>query len=398
VINYFSNPGKVILLLVFLFLCLVGCGSQVSNNEEFLVQVNESGPSQETEPQENVATLVVVGDIMVHDTQIAQAYDSKTGNYNFDESLSEVASYLKEGDLTLGNLETTLAGEDLQYSGYPQFNTPESLAKTLKNVGFDLLFTANNHTYDRRELGVVRTIENLKAYGLESVGTRQAAEEEGLLLKEVNGIKMAFLAYTYGLNGFSLPEGKEYLVNLLELERILSDIQKVRRQADLVICYLHFGQEYSNMPTDEQRKIVELLCAEGVDIVLGSHPHVLQEIWLNENRTKMAIYSMGNFVSSQKGLERTTSAIFRITILKDNLTGKVEIKAVEYIPIYTQRYVEHNKLKFKVIPISYALRYRPYEFLEEKDYDTLEKALKHVQETIAPPSSEVIKEYEVDMI
>lgn len=386
-----TNFMKVFLLFFLSFL-LFGCGSDHAvPSPDPLPQTRELKSQEEEVPSEVSATLVVVGDIMVHDTQIAQAYNPETKTYNFDDSLSPVADHLSKGDLTLGNLETTLAGKDLEYSSYPRFNTPENLAETLKNVGFDIIFTSNNHSFDRNEIGVIRTIENLKSYGLEWVGTRQSAEEEGILLKDVNGIKMAFLAYTYGLNGFVLPQGKKHLVNLLEMERILSDVEKVREQVDLVVCYLHFGQEYSNEPTAEQRKIVEALCSAGVDIVLGSHPHVLQEIYLSEDHSKIAIYSMGNFVSSQKGLERQTSAIFRINIVKDLFADKIQIQAIEYIPIYTYRYVEDNKLKFKVLPIEDTLVNKPYDFVREKDYIILEQALKHVQQIFSSGSSEVLK-------
>ena len=364
---------RFFMLLIMLFF-LMGCGSTATLPTAPLVLSDE-----EIEPQKVSATLVAVGDIMVHDTQIAAAFNPVDKSYNFDESLLEVKGYLNSGNLTLGNLETTFAGEDLKYTSYPLFNTPESLAKTLKEMGFDILFTANNHSFDRKEIGVARTIEYLKKSGLEYVGTRQFSEESPILLKEVNGIKMAFLAYTYGLNGFKLPKDKEYLVNLINTDKIIADVQLIREQVDLVVCHLHFGVEYSTTPSEEQKKLVNTLLDSGVDIILGSHPHVLQEIYLNEERDKLVLYSTGNFVSSQKGLERQAAAIYRIHITKDLDKLKTDIFKVEYIPIYTQRYLENKKLKFKVLPIIDTLQNKPYPFLMEQDYAVLEMALKHVQ-------------------
>ncbi|HHU31318.1 MAG: CapA family protein [Zhaonellaceae bacterium] len=382
----------IVLLLISVSLLIFSCGSAdfvpEKTPQEPELDVNDL--AKKVEPKEAFATLVAVGDIMVHDTQIAQAYDPITKTYNFDESLLEVADWLRNGDLTLGNLETTLAGEDLKYSSYPRFNTPESLAETLKKLGFDIIFTSNNHSFDRKEVGVIRTIENLKSFGLEHVGTRSSSEEKGYLVKDVNGIKMGFLAYTYGLNGFTLPQGKDYLVNLLVVDKILADVELIREQVDLVVCYLHFGQEYKSEPTNEQKDIVEVLWDAGVDIVLGSHPHVLQEICLSKDRNKLVIYSMGNFVSSQKGLERQTSAIFRINIKKDLTENKVIIEEVEYIPIYTYRYIEDNRLKFKVLPLGYTLQSKPYDFVKEDDYLNLEKALRHAEHIMSLNSAGVI--------
>jgi len=163
-------------MLISISLLIISCGSAdfVPANDLQEQEIDINDQAKEVEQKEASATLVAVGDIMVHDTQIAQAYDPETKTYNFDESLLEVADCLRNGDLTLGNLETTLAGKDLKYSSYPRFNTPESLAETLKKVGFDIVFTSNNHSFDRKEVGVIRTIENLKSSGLEHVGTRSS--------------------------------------------------------------------------------------------------------------------------------------------------------------------------------------------------------------------------------
>ncbi|WP_227767813.1 CapA family protein [Zhaonella formicivorans] len=361
----------MLVLIITAVFILSGCGSAVTLPAPIMPRDNIKPPEVQT------VTIAAVGDIMVHDTQIASAHNIEDDSYNFTESFQEVKKYLTAADLTIGNLETTLAGKDLKYTGYPRFNAPESLAEALKDVGFDVLVTANNHAFDRKATGVIRTINNLRAYGLEHVGTSRSQEErEKILLKDIKGIKIAFLAYTYGLNGFNMPKNQTYLVNLLDKEVIGNDIAKAKEAgAEVIICAVHFGTEYRVGPNDFQKEVVDYLFSTGVDIVLGSHPHVLQPAQLlPEWGNKLVIYSLGNFISSQKGIERQSGAIYNIVLGKDMSTGKVTVSGVNYVPIYTQRYYEHRKLKFKILSIEQALQSRSYNFLTDSDYVVLQKA------------------------
>lgn len=326
----------------------------------------------------NDLLLLATGDIMVHQRQLESSYRPETGTYEFDEWFTEIGPYLREGDLVVGNLETTLAGADLIYSGYPSFNSPESLAGSLKKAGFTLLSTANNHCFDRGEIGVLRTMEYLEKAGLKYFGTARSPEErEKHLFVTKNGITVVFLAYTYGLNGASRPLGKEYLVNLMDEKLIRSDIEKVRDKADLVVVSLHCGCEYSREPHSAHKAHAEKVIAWGADVILGSHPHVLQPVEFVQTdggRTGVVVYSLGNFVSNQS-LPYTDSGIV-VQLLYVREQGQVNLKKVTGVPTWVHRYHDGGRLVYRVLPVAEAIQ--KYEkgndpYLSADDYKTLQR-------------------------
>ncbi len=335
--------------------------------------------------------LTAVGDIMMHNTQITAGYRAETADYNFDAFFAPVQEWLSAADLTVGNLETTLAGKEKRYTGYPMFNSPDAIAEALKTAGFDLLTTANNHSLDRSEFGVIRTLEVLDGLGLAHTGTARSAEErDSILMQEVKGIKLAFLAYTYGTNGIPIPSGKPYLVNLLEPEQMEADAARAREAgADLVIVFLHFGAEYVNAPSREQRDLAEQLIGAGVDIVLGSHPHVLLPLEKTTvtlpdgtEREGWVIYSLGNFISGQNGLRKETGAMVSFQIHKDFGTGRTEVTKVSYVPTWVHRYTENSKTRFRVLAIEPAIAaYESGEdsLISQTAYLSLRKALAQAQ-------------------
>lgn len=340
--------------------------------------------------------LLAVGDIMMHIPQTRSGYDPDTGTYNFDSFFSEVREILTEGDWVFGNLETPLAGEDLGYSGYPLFNAPPELADALKNAGFQVLATANNHALDRKETGVLRTLEHLRSRGLVPVGTAASAEEaERIAIETRNGIALAFLAYTYGTNGIPLPEGKPYLVSLIDESRMAEQIRQARELgADAVAVSVHFGQEYQSRPNEEQKRLAEHLVRAGADIVLGSHPHVLQPYeWIEttadngETRKGIVIYSMGNFISNQ---DRSTiqnkptevGVIFEVGIRKRIPEGDVTITDPRIMPTYVHKFNAGGKLRYRVLPLETVLEKRSDKLLAEKDYDRLESYYQEATQTL----------------
>lgn len=307
-------------------------------------------------------TIAAVGDIMMHTPQVTAAYDPASDTYDFSAAFARVQPYLAAADLTLGNLETPLAGPEKGYPGYPRFNAPDELAWDLKEAGFDVIITANNHALDQGPAGVVRTLETLRAAGLHPVGTAsRAAEMEEIILENVRGLPVAILAYTYGTNGLPLPQDQPFLVNLLDKERIIRDIAAARAAgAAVVLVYLHFGREYIQEPDQEVRELVAQLAEAGADIVLGSHPHVLQGgERLGEAGEKLVIYSLGNFISAQKGPSRQTGVIWKICLEQDPSSGKVSVLHPTYLPTYTWRYRESSRLQFAVIPLADMLEAGP---------------------------------------
>ncbi|OCQ98004.1 capsular biosynthesis protein [Oscillatoriales cyanobacterium USR001] len=344
-------------------------------------------PSNPVQPKSYIkeAKLIGVGDIMMHRTQIQSGYDGQSKTYNFDGFFTEVKKILSTGDWAIGNLETTLAGEDAGgYTGYPLFNAPTELADAIQGAGFNILTTANNHALDRGEKGVIRTIKNLRDRQLASTGTATSTSEANkILLVEKNHILMAILAYSYGTNGIPIPQGKNYLVSLINREKIVKDIAKAREKgADIVTVCLHFGEEYQRQPNAEQKKLVDTLVKAGADIILGSHPHVVQpyqvfELKRENGRRKKAvvIYSMGNFISGQVGSYKDFGVIFTVNFRKKFPEKIVEIGKVEAIPTWVHRYSANGKLNYRVLPLAAVVRSKSDRLLAKEQYPILVKNL-----------------------
>lgn len=319
------------------------------------------------EPEEKVEDITismsVIGDIMCHDTQYKDAYISATKTYDFSHVFTNIADELSSADITIGNLETTFAGPDRGYSGYPTFNTPDALATNLREIGFDVICTANNHSLDKGYSGLTRTLEVLDNNGIAHMGTYDSEESQNkILVKDVNGIKIAFLAYTYGTNGIPVPSGKEYCVNLIDKEQIKADLDKAKTlEVDLISVNMHWGNEYRLSPTTEQKQLADFLFENGADIILGSHPHVLEPmekrtITLEDGTTKdgFLIYSLGNFVSAQTKQYTNYSIILNLTITK-HAEGNITIDDVAYTPIYVENRGSSADERFKILDIKKSI-------------------------------------------
>lgn len=356
------------------------------------------------QPYTEEATLVAVGDIMVHYPQLVSAYSVTTATYSFDDNFEMVAPILQSGDWVIGNLETTLAGSSYPYTGYPQFNSPDELADALVNAGFNILGTANNHSYDRREPGVLRTLEVLKERNLVSVGTHASPEErDAVKIVTKHNIDMALLAYTYGTNGIPLPPDKPYLVNLIDEEQMRADIERAREAgADVITVMLHFGNEYARQPNDGQKQLAKQLISWGADIILGSHTHVIQPYeWVEteddsgQSRRGLVIYSMGNFISNQ-GPEHDlpiytdVGVIFKIQIKKHFPEEEIELGVVESIPTWVHKYRDATKRHYRILPLEEVVRDQDDKWLTEQDYKMLnaylEEMTAHLRSMAVPVS------------
>lgn len=340
-------------------------GSGTTNS---LVDVAKSGSMESEEIEEKIVSIRIsaVGDIMVHDAELnsARSGDSKIGyTYDFKPFFTEVKPIIESADLAIGNLETTISGEDKKYTGYPMFNSPDSLLDALKWAGFDLLSTSNNHCLDRREYGLAATIDNLDKRGLLHTGTfKEEKDRDNILIVDVKGIKIAVLAYTYGTNG--IPIKNPYQVNLLDIDTMLADVGRAReKEPDIIIACLHFGDEYVRQPNDFQKEITEKMLHAGVDIVLGSHPHVVQPAEMvsptsdDANRKdKFVIYSMGNFISDQRGNYKDIGVITNLYIEKNFNTKEVSIYNYEFIPTWVQKYTSNKKKAYRILSMPTAIK------------------------------------------
>lgn len=341
-----------IMLILAVIVAFSGCGkkeipvSAIPQTVEEEVVEDKVVPEEEElpPPKEDVikhAKLTVTGDLMVHSWQYNEAYNSETGVYDFSHNFSEIKKYFAESDLVIGNLETVFAGEDRGISDYPNFNTPDAFGNALKDAGFNLLTTANNHCMDKGTDGLNRTIEVLDGLGIDHFGTYLSQEQrDNILVKEVNGIKIAFLSYTYGTNG--MPVSEDYSVNLIDGGNMESDISRAKDMADLVVVMPHMGTEYEETVRDEYKALADKMFAAGADIILASHPHVLQPMEYRTitnsdgtTRDGFIIYSLGNCISSQTTPPRNAGVILNLEIQQLN-DQKPEIKQVSVIPIWTQ--------------------------------------------------------------
>lgn len=364
---------KASLLILTCCSLVLGCSQPTnsSGNKTSAVEDQAPAPAAQSVPPkaketeilpmiDQRITLMAVGDIMVHQEQLEAAWDNERQSYNFHPFFVKVAPLFKEADLVIGNLETTLSGKAARYTGYPEFNTPESLALTLKQVGFTAVTTANNHSLDRREAGVLSTLAFLDQADLKHTGTfRNAKERDQPLLLEKNGIKLALLSYSYGTNGIPIPKGKPYLINLIQPYLIQKDIAAARAMgADLVAVALHFGAEYQRMPNESQKKIADQCIAAGADLIVGAHPHVLQPYeWRTVSlgdgtkRTGFVFYSLGNFISAQRRDYKDIGAIAKLKILK-RMTGETVLEEVEMIPTYVHYYRAQGKRHYVIYPLT----------------------------------------------
>jgi len=353
-----------------------------------------ASPTPEPTPPPPVfaeAVWLGVGDIMSHSPQLPGAYNPATGVYDFTPFFENVKPILSEGDWVMANLETPIAGADFGYSGYPTFNAPTELAEALKNAGFNLLSTANNHSLDKGEKGLLRTLDNLKEIGLQAFGTASSQEEaDALVISEKNGITMGLLSYTYGTNGIPIPQGKPYLVNLIDEAKIKNDIARLREAgADLVTVALHFGSEYQTVPNDSQKTLARSLAAAGADIIAGSHPHVLQPYEMvdsfdDQGRPKQSliIYSMGNFISNQRGESKDYGAIFKVNIKKNVTEGTIELTEVEAIPTWVHRYRPDKSYRYRVLPVEATIAASNDPLLGAGDYAMLKQDLAMLTERL----------------
>lgn len=341
------------LLALALLLLLTGCGSAPST------QADASEPPETTEPvvQPNiVSTLAVCGDAMSHMPQTRDAYDSQAGVYDYKPMIRFAKPWIEQADYAVVNLETTFAGGP-DYSGFPAFNTPDALGDALKDAGFDLVSTANNHCLDRGYDGMVRTLDVLDNLGLAHVGTYRSAEERaaqnGVHVADVGGIKVAFLSYTYGTNGIPVSKSHPDTVNILHTDymsdaqvldtaRIADDLAAAEALSpDLIAVIVHWGVEYQTTQNEHQEEIADFLFDHGADVILGSHPHVLQPMETRTltdrdgtTHTGFVCWSLGNFISSQNDEYTDTTVVLNLELTKNPNTGVTDVTKVGYVPLY----------------------------------------------------------------
>ena len=366
----------IIFILILLVLILIFKNLHKSNNYNENKNLNNNSQTNEqeiiennvetTENEENTPinfTLTAIGDTLCHNTQYWDAYNSATKEYDFSYVYEDIKDYTSSSDITIGSLETTFAGEDKGYSNYPTFNSPDSLASGLKDIGVDVISLAGNHALDYGYSGLCRTIDVLDKVGISHLGTYKTTEEqEQLLIKDVKGVKIAFINYTYGTNGIPVPSNKKYCLNLIDKDLIFKQINKAKEQnVDMIVACMHWGTEYKTVANDEQKELADFLFKNGVDVIIGNHPHVLEPmekktITLDDGTSKdvFVVYALGNFTADQRDEITRDSAILNLNITK-NVDGKISINKVDYVPIYMYKNTSAKTHKFKILDIEKSI-------------------------------------------
>ena len=326
--------------------------------KEKKVETKEPKKVLEKEEKEEIKTsklsLVMVGDALLHSSVYNDAY--KNGVYDFSSQLEYIKPIIQKYDLAFYNQESILGGTSIGLSDYPTFNSPQEFGDAMVDAGFNLVSLANNHTLDRGEKAVLNSCEYWKTKDVLTAGSYTSFEEANeIKIKEKNGIKYTLLSYTYGTNGIPVPSGKEYLVNLYSDEKAKEDIEKVKDKVDIILVSMHWGTEYQTEPTEEQKRQANYLSSLGVDIIIGTHPHIIEPItYINDT---LVIYSLGNFISAQSTNNDYNTMVELMTsvdIIKEEKDGEVTIKLdnLNNELLYNYYHKGSRWTKFKVIPFS----------------------------------------------
>lgn len=312
------------------------------------------------QPQDTL-TLLFAGDIMGHTPQIKSAETGKNQQYDYSPCFKYIKPLIQKADIAIGNLELTLPGKP-PYTGYPMFRSPDALADALKDAGFDLLVTANNHSNDSRGKGVIATVETVREKGFWQTGTFTDEADKAAhypLIVEKNGFKLAFLNYTYGTNGVATEAPT--IVNLIDKTQMIADLKKAKAKSpDFIIAVMHWGLEYQLKENDEQRDLAETLLQNGADLIIGSHPHVVQPIKRENTLTSdgkhkeaLVVYSLGNFISNQQQPNTDGGILFQVDLIKNRGLRLAWTGDYGFIPIW--RYIHREasgKKTFYTVPVS----------------------------------------------
>lgn len=330
---------KLIVFITLLLIFVTSCNSNQIDDEAAKLGYT------------NKVSLVAVGDSLIHKTIYEAAKNDQS--FDFSPMLKEIKPYIKSFDLAFINQETILGGEELGLSTYPCFNSPFELGDALVDAGFNLFSIANNHTLDRGEEAVLNAINFLNNKGVIYSGAVDNEYKSQHKIFEVNGIKFGFVAYTYGTNGIKHPKEKKYLANVYSDEKAKRDVELMRDKVDIVIVSMHWGDEYQTLPSETQINQAKYLSDLNVDIIIGHHPHVIQPVDMIENKNghkTFVIYSLGNFLSDQNGIDKLIGMAISVDIYKKDSTDNIEIdiKNPQARLLYRYKDFENNKFLVKL--------------------------------------------------
>ncbi len=332
----------IVLLFILLFVGIVVL--QQNHNEKKESDSNVNLPTVSQEETKKKMSLIAVGDVLIHESVYKDAENSD-GTYNFHKMFTEVESIISKYDLKFCNQESTIGGTALGISGYPSFNSPDEIGDEIVNLGFNLISLANNHALDKGMDAIKYSNSYWKTKDVITAGTYSSMDErDNIKVYEKNGIKYAFLAYTTLSN--KAPTN-DYILNMYSASKAKKDIESVKDKVDVIIVSMHWGVEDSNTVSESQKQIAEYLSSLGVNVIIGHHPHVVQEVTYVGDT--LVIYSLGNFISNQLsiGINNGIGLMYGVDIVVEDNKVSFENEYKELILAYAE-----NSTNFKVIPFS----------------------------------------------
>ena len=360
------------------------------------------------EKEDTTISVLGAGDVLMHMEQVYSGYDSKTNTYNYDNFFAYVKDYISTSDLAICNSETTYLGNGHNFSGYPKFNSPKDILDSIKNAGFDMACSSHNHINDMGYNGIESTAKLIKEAGLDLLGVKNDVKDKNYIVKDIKGIKIGITNYTYStidkngyryINGLPLSKEMEPKINLFSDSNIENDINNMKSTydnmikdgAEFTIFYIHWGNEYQLQPSAQQEKLAGMLNSIGVNVIFGSHPHVVQPIRTIKNDTTgnetLVCYSLGNFVSNQRfetmgNLKSEDGLMVKLFITKDS-NNKVKLTSYETEPTWVYKYVNASgKTVYNILPTNRILESNDIEGLSEYVFNRVKNSNKSTNEII----------------
>lgn len=334
-----------VLLAIIIFLDVVALGVilLVPKNSRPDIDVNSDigGEITETQPVEPFTrvSFAAVGDNLIHDTVYEQAAARSSSGYDFTDAYDRIADKIAQPDVAILNQETIISTEH-NVSSYPMFNSPVEVGEEMLEIGFDVFNIATNHSIDCGEKGLISAINYWKSKNAVTCGAYLDNEDmSNIPMNEVNGVKIAYLGFTESTNGLSLPDDSEVILVQAKDESLLQQrIIEAKKKADVVIVSAHWGNEYTHEPTDGQRELAEKLASWGADVIIGTHPHVIQPVEYitnSDGRQTLVAYSLGNFISAQNRGPRMLGGMLNFDVVKNNTSGEITLENVKFSGVVT---------------------------------------------------------------
>jgi poly-gamma-glutamate synthesis protein (capsule biosynthesis protein) len=427
-----NNRGPLIVLVVLLSVILLvlltvaaAQRSQQMTREHLATAPETTAPEETTTaptteptepPVEKIATATILntGDLLYHERVINSGYDKETKTYNYDTIFNYIAPYVQKADYAVANLEGTLAGNTngYKYSGYPCFNTPDESVDAAIKAGFDLMLTANNHTYDTKTTGFHRTQQVLQEKNVDYIGTRTDESQKTYIVKDINGIKVGMVCYTYQsgvnsngtkkLNGISMSKEDSKLITSFDYDHLDKFYTQLEGElaamkdegADITVVYIHWGREYKTTPNSWQLKMGQAICNLGVDVIVGGHAHVVQPVTVLTNESDpdkhtLCLYSMGNAVSnirysSTRPAETEDGMLFTFTLAKYT-DGSVIVEGADILSTWVNRHdnAEYGRELFPIVPLDTQIADWTAFGLDSKTLPQAEKSLERSNAVLA---------------